>query len=343
MTELFNIQNLSLGYKNSKKINIILQNLNLKAKKGELIALIGINGSGKSTLIKSILSIIKPIEGNIYISGKDISNINQKEKAKLISFVSTEIINISKFKVRDLIALGRFPHTNWIGKLNEIDKKNISDSIKLLDINNLTDKFLNELSDGERQKVMIARALTQNTDIILLDEPTAFLDLKNKYQLVYSLYQLSKLENKLIIFSTHDINIALKLCDKIWLIDNKTVISETPEDLILNNKFDEIFSADKLLFNKTEFDFDFKYEKKYVVNLQNFSNSEEHFILTKKALLRNSFFIEENSSSVIKIYERNDLFIWTFTEKNIFYSIEDLLNFLKSNFFNNIPIPIKDC
>jgi iron complex transport system ATP-binding protein len=331
LTQLLNIKDLSLGYKSSGKIKTVLENLNLSANKGELIALVGANGTGKSTLLKGILSIIQPLKGTILISDENILKISIKEKAKKISYVSTEVINISNFKVRDLVALGRFPHTNWLGKLNEQDVEYIKKSLQMVGMSTFEESFVNEISDGERQKIMIARTLAQNTDIIILDEPTAFLDLQNKYQLVNTLYHLVKKEKKLIIFSTHDINIALKLCDKIWFVNNRNILSESPEDLILNNRFSKIFHSDELVFDKNSFDFDFIREKKESVNLINNSDSEICYNLTLKALERNGFFISKEGHYKINIFENQSNFSWEIDDRHIFNSISDMIVYIKNN------------
>jgi len=306
----FRTENLQLGYNISKNKNYILDNINLEASKNELVCLIGKNGSGKSTLLKSFAQIHDIYNGNIFIENHNIKNIGLKYKAKKISFVTTEIINVTNLKVKDLVMLGRFPHTNWIGKTEIKDKDEIYNSLEKVGMLAFANKFVNELSDGERQRVMIARSLAQDTDIILLDEPTAFLDLNNKYQLIKLLHNLAKEKNKLIIFSTHDLNIVLKLVDKVWLIIDNKIISGSPEDIVLNNYLVDIFKNSELKFDYAKMDFDFEFAKKYSIDLINKTDSEIHNNLTIKALERINFFVDKKNDSKIIILNQNNIYKW---------------------------------
>lgn len=325
LNNLLEIKSLNAGYKISRNSKIILKNINISAQKGELIALIGANGTGKSTLLKTITGLLPIISGDIFLSEQNLKNISVKEKAKKISFVSTEVVNVTNLKVKDLVALGRFPHTNWLGNIEDDDKKQIDSSLQKVGMSTFAEKFINEISDGERQRVMIARTLAQNTDIIILDEPTAFLDILSKYQLINTLHELSKTENKLIIFSTHDINIALKLCDKIWLVNQNEVLSEAPEDIVLNQRFSSIFNSTDLIFDNNSFDFNFYKEKKYPVKVVNLTNSEICYNLTLKALERNNFFVDENSKFKLTILVNENKYFWQLNENQTCNSISDLI------------------
>jgi iron complex transport system ATP-binding protein len=330
---ILEINNLSIGYILSKRNNrTLFSNINLNAKNGELIALVGSNGIGKSTLLKNIANLHEFLAGNIYISGKSIHSYSRRDFAKNISFVSTETVNTNNLTAKDIISLGRFPHTNWLGKLSQNDKKIINRSIELLGILELVQKNINELSDGERQKVMIARSLAQDTKIIILDEPTAFLDIPNKNEIVHILNELSKKENKTIIFSTHDLNIAIREADKIWLMTNNEILEDSPEDLILNNKFEKIFDNKKVFFDKKSGDFNKK--RNYYQKVGLFGN-DEVFVWTKKALERINYHVVCNKKQRINV--RSSMNKWTFFNENEeldFSSIYDLTNFLTSK--NNL-------
>ena len=233
------LKNLEIGYSSVSGRKVIIRNVDLCAEKRQLIAIIGRNGSGKSTLLRTISRLEKPLSGDIFIEGVNSKKISRNEYAKKVSFVSTEHLNIGNIKVIELISLGRSPYTNWLGRPGEEDRSVVNRVIDLLDLSQLTEKYFLNLSDGEKQKVMIARALAQDTEIILLDEPTIFLDLPSKFEIIQMLGFLSRNENKTMIFSTHDLNIAIENADRIWLVDNGLVIGDRPDVLSSNGSFDQ--------------------------------------------------------------------------------------------------------
>ncbi|MCF6365171.1 MAG: ABC transporter ATP-binding protein [Bacteroidales bacterium] len=287
-----------IGYTSGKTSNILLSDINLSAHKGENIALIGVNGSGKSTLLHTIAGSHKLLSGQIKIKGKLIENYSAIESAKKLSIVTSEIINTRFLKVFDLVKLGRFPHQSFSKKQSENDINIIQEALSITGILHLAEKNISEISDGERQKVMIARALAQNTDIILLDEPTAFLDIENKYTVYNILSETAAKQNKTIIFSTHDLNIALKHADKVWLIKDKTIYEGAPEDLILQNVFNNLFSTGNVYFDKNKVEFSVKFQNKYPIKLINNSSSETINKLTINALNRKGFFIDNTLNKI---------------------------------------------
>ena len=253
---ILSINNLSIGYGSTHNIRkMVYSDIELQAKKGENIAIIGRNGIGKSTLLRTIGRLQKPLKGNLLIKGKDISLYTKQDFARLVSFVSTEIIRISNFRLFDLVALGRFPYTGWIGKLGKDDYNIINESISQVGINDLKYKLINEVSDGERQRAMIARALAQDTEIIILDEPTAFLDLPSKYEIIRLLNELTFNKGKTIVFSSHDLSITLQEVDKIWLMETNKIAEGAPEDLILNKDIYDLFDNSRMTFNIESGDF----------------------------------------------------------------------------------------
>ena len=163
--------------------------------------------------------------------------------AQKVGYISTEIVKVSNMRVYDLVALGRFPHTNWIGKIDMKDHEAIMDAIEKTSMKPLYRKFVSELSDGERQKAMIARILAQDTGIMIMDEPTAFLDIGSKYEILHLMHHLSDKSNKTIIFSTHDLQMAISQSDKIWLILDNELIEGAPEDLMIAGAFDHLFDS----------------------------------------------------------------------------------------------------
>ncbi len=253
---ILSIENLSIGYGSADNISkMVFSDIILQAKKGENIAIIGRNGIGKSTLLRTIGRLQKPLKGNILVKGKDISHYTKQEFARLVSFVSTEIIRISNFRLFDLVALGRFPYTGWIGKLGKDDYNIVNESIYQVGIDDLKYKLINEVSDGERQRAMIARALAQDTEIIILDEPTAFLDLPSKYEIIRLLNELTVNKGKTIVFSSHDLSITLQEADKIWLMETNKIAEGAPEDLILNKDIYNLFDNSRMTFNIESGDF----------------------------------------------------------------------------------------
>jgi len=209
-------ENLKIGYKKT-----IISEINISVYTNDFIAILGKNGVGKTTFLNTLIGIIKSRGGSIFYKDLNINKLSIREKSKLISFVPARLEFMSNLKVSDLIELGRSPYTNIFDKKSENDKKIINKAILDFNLENVFNKNLYEISDGERQKAMICRAIVQQTPIILLDEPTAFLDYYNKQKLLSDLLNLSKQKNICIIISTHDIDIALKYCNKIWLFDKK--------------------------------------------------------------------------------------------------------------------------
>lgn len=223
---MLTIENISLGY--GKKI--LLRDISATAAAGELIMLAGRNGSGKSTLLRAVAGLAKPLSGRILADGKDISAIPRNEAAMKVSFVSTERIRIPRFRCRDIVALGRAPWTGWAGRLSDTDEQTVSDAMETVGMSGFADRTMDSISDGECQRIMIARALAQDTPLMVLDEPTAFLDVPGRHQITDILKRLAAEKGKTVIFSTHDISIGLKRADKVWLIDGDSLIVRNAAD-----------------------------------------------------------------------------------------------------------------
>lgn len=248
ISEILSIDSLKIGYSSGKRSGILLPPLTATACKGDLIAVIGRNGVGKSTLLRTIIGLQPSFGGKVVIKGNDIKLIPRPELAQIIGYISTEIIRVSNMSVYDLVALGRFPHTNWIGKIDKSGHLAIVDALNKTGLTDFGDKYITELSDGERQRAMIARLLAQDTEIMIMDEPTAFLDIAGKYDIVNLLKKLTG-EGKTIIFSTHDLNIALNMADKIWLILKDEMLEGSPDDLVRDNSFEHLFESSEIKFD----------------------------------------------------------------------------------------------
>ena len=229
--EILKTSSLSIGY--DKKT--VVSDINVTLNEGDIIALVGPNGAGKSTLFKTFSTHIKPVGGKIELFGKDLMSYTPKERAKMLGIVLTERPDDMFLKVSDVVAAGRYPYTGMFGKLNENDEKEIKVSLELVGVNNLTDRVFNTLSDGEKQKVMIAKAIAQNTPVIILDEPTAFLDYPSKIELFSLLKKLAKEQKKAILFSSHDLELLLRYTDNLWIIaKNKPFVAGNSADLLRN-------------------------------------------------------------------------------------------------------------
>lgn len=278
----------SIGYKDqSKDIIAVKADLSLKAVQGELVALIGGNGIGKSTLLKTIAGFQLPISGDLLIHQKPIADYDPAELAKELSFVSTENVNVANLTVEEMVGLGRYPYTNWFGQLEERDHQIIGEAIRKVGLSGYEKRLINKISDGERQRTMIARALAQDTRIIILDEPTAFLDISNKYEIMQILHQLVNEEGKCVIFSTHDLNTALSMADRIWLMLGSEVVEGIPEELAAEGYFGSLFPGNRhLYFDDEKGDFRVKKEQVGTILL---SVDPEKQIWVIKALERLGF------------------------------------------------------
>ena len=240
--EVLRTRDLLIGYKDEA----ILPPINVSLNEGDLIALIGPNGAGKSTLFKTLTAHINPIAGNIELLGKNLSSYSPKEKAKLIGLVLTLRPDDMFLKVFDVVASGRCPYTNFFGKMDENDLNIIHESLEIVGINELKDRYFDALSDGEKQKVMIAKTIAQNTPIIFMDEPTAFIDYPSKIELFSIMRKLSKERNTTIIFSSHDLELLLRYTDDIWMISKgKELLSLKKEELLKSEKIREYFNLNE--------------------------------------------------------------------------------------------------
>lgn len=240
---------LAIGYQTKKTTSIVAEHINLELKQGELIGLVGANGIGKSTLLRTISNIQPPLSGTMYLNGKSLNDFSANTLAKSMSLVLTEQLMSKNLSVFELIALGRQPYTNWLGNLSQTDKTIINKAIEQSNLSELKDRKCFELSDGQMQKVMIARALAQDTDVIILDEPTTHLDMYHKAYILKLLQQLAKDTNKTILFSSHEIDLSIQLCDTMIVMTKDNVLSDTPGNLIQKRVFERLFPEDLIHFD----------------------------------------------------------------------------------------------
>lgn len=249
------LRNLTIGY--TPRNLVIQKNINLKLNPGELTCLLGPNGAGKTTLLRTLAGFIPPIDGEVLINGKSLFSYSREDLSKIVGVVLTERPSVTNMTVRQLIALGRSPYTDFWGKIKNDDLKYIENALKITNTTNLENRRIDTLSDGEFQKVMIAKALAQDTPIIMLDEPTAFLDFPSKVETLRLLSRLAREQNKAILQSTHDLNMALALSDTVWLMDKKLgVVAGSPRELAENETLPKYFEAPGLNFNKSKISFE---------------------------------------------------------------------------------------
>lgn len=322
------IQNLSIGYINKKNKRIVADNINSTIYSGELTCLLGANGIGKSTLMRTITSFQPKINGNIYIQNKEIQSYTEKELATVVSVVLTEKFDIKNMTARELIGLGRSPYTGFWGNLSDADNSIIDKAISLVKIEHLASRMIHTLSDGERQKVMIAKALAQETPIILLDEPTAFLDFPSKVEIMQLLHQLSRETNKTIFLSTHDLELALQIADKIWLMDKENGIKiGTPEDLAIDGSLSRFFARKGIIFDTQTGLFRVTNECKREIKVVGHG---QLFSMVRKALLREGIMVsrEIESNPFIEIKEQKIKLHYLDKPSLAITSIEELLTIL---------------
>jgi iron complex transport system ATP-binding protein len=247
---ILELKNVSIGYLQNKHAHVLFKEVSLKTENGKLICLIGKNGIGKSTLIKTIAAVQPPLDGNIFIDEHDVHAMDSKSLAGKISMVYTDKIETENLSVYNLISMGRFPYLSWMGLLSEKDKAFINKAITLTGIEKLKDRNVNSLSDGEKQKVMIARAIAQGTPLILLDEPTSHLDISGRLDVFITLKKLCRQENKTILLSTHQLDCALQFSDEIWLISSgQKLIKGTPKDTAITTELSREFNSENLQFD----------------------------------------------------------------------------------------------
>lgn len=250
-------EDLQIGYDSKKGKNVIASNISISLNPGKLIALIGANGIGKSTLLRTLTGIQKPLYGYVFLNGEKISSYNPMELAQQLSIVLTEKLPPSNLTVFELVALGRQPYTNWIGKLTPEDVSKVNEAVELTKIGFLSQKKHFEISDGQLQKVLIARALAQDTPLIILDEPTTHLDLLHKVSLLKLLKKLALETNKAILFSTHDLDLALQLSDEMIVMNSEKTTQSTPENLIKDGILNSLFEDENIVFDQEKAKFIF--------------------------------------------------------------------------------------
>jgi iron complex transport system ATP-binding protein len=293
-------QSLAIGYAPPRKSRVVIaDNLALSLQAGELTCLIGRNGVGKSTLMRTLAGVQRPLSGTVLLGDHDIHTLSIGDLAKRVAIVLTEPIVHTQMTGYDLVALGRHPYTDWAGRLSGEDMAQVEWAIDAVDANHLAGLPISEMSDGSRQRLLIARALAQETDLILLDEPTAFLDVISRAEMMSLLRHLAQTANRAILLSTHDLDLALRMADALWVMENGLVHVGAPEDLALNGVLADVFQSERVRFSRQTMRFEFvgSGEKIRLVG----DADGLPYAITNHALVRAGFMVADNDADTGRV------------------------------------------
>lgn len=287
MTTSIELQQLTIGYGSHKSETVIARGLNAQLNTCELTCLLGPNGAGKSTLLRTLAAFQPKLGGKVMVMNREIKEYKPQELARLVSIVLTDNSDIKNMTAYDVVAMGRSPYTGFWGKLTERDHAMIDKCLGWVGIETLAKRKMQTLSDGERQKVMIAKAIAQETPIILLDEPTAFLDYPSKVSMMLLLHRLAKTLKKTIFMSTHDLEHALQIADQVWLLDKEHGLTTgSPEDLSMAGSIETYFNREDVTFDRETCNFSIEYKTAREVIVEG-NHDDISYRLLCKALMRN--------------------------------------------------------
>ncbi|CAD5273308.1 MULTISPECIES: ABC transporter ATP-binding protein [unclassified Imperialibacter] len=320
------LRHLSVGYFVKGHPTPLLKDINLDINPGEVVCLLGQNGVGKSTLLRTIAGLQPPLSGEVLLVNQPVQAYSIQELATKVSLVLTEKVGGGNLSVEELVALGRHPYTNWLGLLSKEDRAAVNEAVALTKINYLLNKKVGELSDGQYQKAMIARAVAQDGDLMILDEPTAFLDLNNSVEIFMLLRQLALEKEKAIVVSTHDFHLAMEFADRLWLTNfNSPLVEGLPEDLALNGQLEESLYHEGFGFDLLNGRVLLPTKEGKTFSL--FGNSQAHN-WTKRALERHGYLPgDANATIKLTIETEGNATSWVVADQR-FLSLESLLNFL---------------
>ena len=315
---IISLEKLSIGHQQD---NVLLSDINLSVEPGEMVALIGRNGTGKSTLLKSMIGLMPSLEGTCRLNGRSLGRYDHPSRARLVSFVSSQISQLPSLTVGELVALGRLPYTGWMGRLNRTDKQMVDQALEEVQMGSFAGRKLDRLSDGERQRAMIARAFVQDTRLMVLDEPTAFLDIPNTFDLIRLLSRFRD-GGKSIVYSTHDLEMAMQCADKMWVIHEGRIVEGAPEDLGLSGLFDELFQSSGIGFDEYSGRFLFNGARKGSIRLE--GKEDQAFIWTVNALGRLGFSVDSNADYQLNVEQVGTGYQWTIEKEGSSVSFSSL-------------------
>lgn len=331
---IIDIKDLVSGYTNGNASVFRYPAFNAVALRGELIALVGRNGVGKSTLLRTLARLQPALSGNFFIKGTNSMQIPISEYAQLVSFIPSEPAHASHTTVYEFVSMARYPYRGWFEPLNEGDYQIVRNAIEAVGMSKFYSRFIDNLSDGERQRVMIAFAIAQDTPIIMMDEPTAFLDLPNKFEVMRLLREQAQ-KGKSIIISTHDLQTAFGLVDTIWLMLPDGIRVGAPEDIMLSGNLNRLMDNTPVYFDLKSGQFVYEHQTKRLACVLGGSTSIRKW--TSHALRRLGYDVEFanlNEASVwVQIQEHEGKIQWILgrdDQNPTFDSIRSLCIYLKS-------------
>lgn len=323
-------RNLTIGYKLGRgETKVIHRDLNLSLTTGDVTTLLGVNGSGKSTLIRTLCGFIPPLSGEIIIMGRNIKDYSKEKLSSILSVVLTERVNDGGLTVYEIVSLGRYPYTGFFGRLTQHDKDVIEQSLRDIGVWEMKDMFISELSDGERQKVMIAKSLAQESKIIILDEPTSFLDVKSRMEIISLLRRLAKHKKMTFLLSLHDLELSLQYSDSLWIMTKGTgMICGQTEEIILSGEINKaVNNNSSLLFNTESGGF-----RSTSTSEKRICYQGEDLLWVKNALMRIGYTFDDNETSTkVKVKSYNDITIGINEQVYHCKSIAELIEFIIHN------------
>ncbi len=246
----YSISQLSTGYKRGSQTKCLARGLCAGLRRGELTCLIGVNGAGKSTLLRTMAGLQPALEGEILLNGRRLREFSQKELSRTVAVVLTDEIAEQNLTARELVAMGRMPYTSYWGGLTADDKRIVAESIAMVGMSDFAERRIGSLSDGEKQKLLIAKALAQNTDVILLDEPVAFLDFPSKVSVLRLLSRVARESGKSVLLSIHDIELSLQVSQRLWILNGGDFVEGEPALLAQEGRIDFLFEGEGIRFDR---------------------------------------------------------------------------------------------
>lgn len=317
---------LSVGYPGpGKRPHAVVEGIDISLRAGEFVCLLGPNGAGKSTLIRTLSGMLPPLAGTVSLLGMPLAGCDARALARHLGLVLTDKTGVGLMRVFTLVSMGRHPYTDWRGRLSKDDQQAVWRAIREVGVEKLANRAVCELSDGEKQKVMIARALAQEPEIMILDEATAFLDLPRRVELMHLLRKMAQNGHQAILLSTHDLDLALRYADRLWLLPpGGPLMAGIPEDMVLSDAFGDVFSGPGIHFDKGSGAFTMENRHRGSVGL---NGNGVCAMWTYRALERTGYRVDVGGQAkvCVKVMEGANNSWVIRGEDGVYFSLEDLL------------------